>query len=143
MKRLLLALSLTVATAAHAGFTTGDDLLKACTAQGAEAALQVYCHGYLAGVSDFLDATRHTTGVGEECVPLGTALEQLQEVVVNLPSAAPRASGCVRTAAGSPRPWPKVVPVEARSPMTTLLDRLTVEWACEMQTPANRHDSCR
>src|SRR6266516_2821343 len=84
MRRLLIALSLTVATAAHAAYPAdhymdGNKLLKLCMSQNRDDAL--YCAAYLQGISDAMDEVRAELGVAG-CTPGGTETSQLRDVVV-------------------------------------------------------------
>jgi hypothetical protein len=85
MKRLLLALTLTVASSAQAEptihfFVDGNSLLSACTDPAPN--MQSYCLGYIEGVADWLNVLYHLDN-GNGCVPPEVTGIQIRDVVLN------------------------------------------------------------
>lgn len=81
---LALGLVLSWDDTAQAHFTSGNDLLKECTAREGEATYyqsSAYCTAYITGAADALDAERYMT-VKSTCIPSGVTAGQLRDIVV-------------------------------------------------------------
>lgn len=81
---LLLSMLTFGSSSAVANFTTGNDLLRNCTAKSNEATYyqaMAYCSAYITGAVDALEAERYMA-VKQGCIPSEVTVGQLRDIVI-------------------------------------------------------------